>query len=197
MEIIGFLTFIIACELWRLGNIIEHKGTPTTDVSGVENELEKIFQILGGEEKLEESQNKRRADLETRLIKALTAQGKKPTKDEVDKIFEHAGFNATPHNLPYKYKFATIEKWVEWAEKEVRNNERYGGLLEKAREYISGKAEIKDLNEVQIALSTDYWGAKWLIEQLVSEKKLEEVKKWNSETESHEVVSWKVINKQA
>lgn len=186
MEFIGILLILILIALWRIGSVIADKGTTSIDLTEIEERLNEISRALGGKEKVKESIQKERAELKKRVAKLLSQK-------EADRLFEEAE-NEEKFN-EFSYKFRGIEDWVKREEKERYLRGKYERLLEKARDFIKDKTELKRYrNGLQEALETDYEGAQWLIKQLVEEKKLEEVKKWNKELESSEVVSWKIVN---
>ena len=174
----------IKSSLDNITNVIANKPNPTPpqppDFSGVEEQLENIFKILGGEVKIKDARTKKRKDLYTRYIKALMAMGQtaKQAETEANNKFEEKEFSEAhdTNKIDYSSPFYEIENWVLRVEIEERNKKKYGDLLPKAREFIKGKTIIQP-NEMNLtnALKTDYEGGKWLIEKLKQEKRLKEV----------------------
>jgi hypothetical protein len=155
-----------------------------SNLSGVEEQLENLFKVMGGEAKMKDEKTKKRKDLYERYVKALILRGNPAgvAKTEADKKFEEAEFNVTHDRsvIDYSSGLYDVESWVIAVEVEDRNNKKYGSLLPKAREYLKDKKTIKP-NEMKLgeALKTDYKGVEWLIQKLIQEKKLKRVTKYN------------------
>lgn len=79
-------------------------------------------------------------------------------------------------------------------EVEYRNQEKYGHLLDKAREYLKGKTTIKpeDL-KLQETVKSDYRGESWLIDKLIQDGRLKKVTKYKSEDQPDELKYYEVI----
>jgi len=193
------LAVVLFIELTLISSKLNEiaKNLPDTpNLDDIEEKLETISIALGGEEKKKEMTKKKKAELKRRYIKLAINIGKKTPKqarDEAEKIFEEAEFEETHDGLP---QFDRIEDWVKRTEIEEHNRAKYGKFLDKARDYIKQKDKIfphgRDRQDMADSIETDYEGAGWLIEQLVKEKKLEEIKEY-SDDGTERVVKWKVV----
>lgn len=181
------LLVFILIALWSIHSLLKTIGQSLLNIkmpyipqppslSEVEEKLDYIFQILGGEDKMKTQKDKQRKELKIRLIQIFTKQGKtqKQAEGEVDRLFEEAEFSEKHEDYNSdSLDFDGLEQWAKEFEIEERYQKKYGHLLEKARDYFKDKNLIPP-NEMKLkeALETDYYGEEWLIEKLIEEKRL-------------------------
>lgn len=146
-------------------------------LDGIEQQLQYIVTLMGGDEKFAEMKKKHRKELRERVIKAIMyAENKseKEAKTQADKLWEDAEFEEKQND--YSSKFDNYERWVINQEKDQRNRTKYGHLLLKARQYLKGVKQIDRYDhKMQDYLKTDWNGEQWLLEKLVQEKRLKKV----------------------
>lgn len=156
----------------------------------IEGKLELISICLGSEKRIEE-RKKREKEIERKkhkemLIKYFASVGKKTPQKEAEKMLEDPSFDAK----------GFIENITLDASIEKRKNEKYGFLLDKSWELIRKKQKIfpfgKERKELANAIGTDFEGIDWIIKKLLEEKKLKEIKRYNSKTGLMELKYYKV-----
>lgn len=192
MLIVGILLAFILFALWQIHNTIVSRPTQT-DMSDVEDKLDAIYKLLGGDEKEKEAAAKKRKDLKPRLIGMLMVSGKskKDAEQEATTLINDAEFEEAHQDFPSK--FLSIERWVNEAEIEEHNQKKYGHLMDKAKAYIKGKEIIKPYDDdMRNYLECDSDGRSWIIAKLKDEKLLEEVTEWDNEMESSRLKHYKV-----
>lgn len=187
MELIGFILFLILIALWRLGDVVKNRDTATVDLDGVEEKLEKIFRILGGEEKLNKKRAAYLAQLKNRVVTQLVAGGKdkggalkeaeKVIKDALNEERKFEEERGLMELFPGSYsRLSSIASWVQDSAEDKKNKKKYGHLLPEAKKYVSSKIEgwkIK-VQDLEKTLGTDHEGGEWLIKKLVEKNLLEE-----------------------
>lgn len=200
MEIIAFILFLILAALWQiservggLSRAISGIKSPSGDLSDIAEQLEKIFRILGGTEKLRKEKEQEHEELKSRFIKLVVREGKnqKEAQANADELFEDAEFKEA--HQEFSFAIDGVRKLVIEREVEERNKAKYGKFLSKAREYVSGIKEIGSWDDgMEKALNIDWEGCQWLIKKLEEEGLLKDVKAWKDEAYVHD--HWEAVN---
>ena len=207
MEWVVVALVLILFALWNIGThlsslvkVLQQKqmvSDPSSfDTSGIESQLHKIVALMGGDEKFEAKKERQRRELKERLVKAIMYSEKKSEKDakiQAEELWEKAEFDEKYSS--YAMKFEQYEKWVLNQEKDEWLFKKYNHLLPKMRKYLEDKEKIDkyDSNIQKDLGGIDYDAESWLIDKMIAEKKLKEVKEWDGETESNMLKHYEVV----
>lgn len=158
----------------------------TEQLAKIAHQLENIYMVLGGNLKYKEVSDKELADLRERYTKQLLLVKNTKTKTEIEK--EVAELFESPD---IEWHVELIEKWIVELQELARKRDKYGHLMDNARRFVESKSEVKE-EDVEKGLNTEWVGARWLLEMLESEKKVERVLDYKGDS-SPTIKYWKVI----
>lgn len=194
------IVIIVLAFIWFVSQKNEPKQSgPNREInerlSRIEENIESLSHKSAGKAQKDEfkPQTKQEvSDLKADIIKQLILNGssKEETAATANKIIDEINFDLDTEKS-YSFRFSSARKWVESQEKDQLYKKRYGHLLEKAKHFVSTKERI-ERDDLEKELETDYKGASWLIEKLKDDKDIEEVTKWDGESESSVHDYWKV-----